>query len=133
MYVRIDLKQHVQSIEIRLVQPTDDLRIITHAAKQGLSKIFKDGYHYKKTGVCFEELTSKSSCQLDLFHQMDEAKLQKTEELMMLFDKINQKFGRSTLHLAAEGSSKPWDSRVQMRSPCYTTRWSELAIVRNCT
>jgi DNA polymerase V len=130
---REDLAQHFQSIEVRLAHPTDDLRTITHLAKKGLAQIFKEGYHYKKTGICFEELCPKSSRQLDLFHQSSDEELQKTEKLMSIFDKINQRFGRHTLHLAAEGSSKPWDSRLQKRSPCYTTRWVELPVVRNCT
>lgn len=130
---REDLAQHFQSIELRFPYPTDDVRTITHLAKRGLLQIFKAGYHYKKTGVCFEELLPKASVQKDLFHQPSEEELQKSEDLMSVLDKINQRFGRHTLHLAAEGSSKPWDSRIQLRSPCYTTRWSELLRVHNGT
>lgn len=130
---REDLAQHAQSIEMRFVSPTDDLRVITQLAKHCLSKLFKEGYHYKKTGVCLEALTPKASRQLDLFNQATDEEQEKTEELMLLFDKINQKFGKSTLRLAAEGNSKPWDSRLQMRSPRYTTCWSELAFVKNGT
>lgn len=128
---RDDLAQHVQSIAIRFAYPTDDLRIITHLAKNGLSQIFKQGYHYKKTGVCLVDLIPKELRQLDLLHQVSQKELQKTEDFMLIFDKINQKFGRNTLYLAAEGcNSKPWDARLQMRSPRYTTCWSELPAVR---
>lgn len=130
---REDLTQHCQSIEIRLSQPTDDLRIITQLAKQGLAKIFKEGCYYKKTGICLEELLPKASRQLDLFQQSSDEVVQKSEDLMAVLDKINQRFGRHTLHLAAEGRNKPWDARVEMRSPCYTTQWVELARVRNGT
>ncbi len=130
---REDLAQHVQSIELQFPYPTDDVRIVTHFAKQGLLRIFKAGYYYKKTGVCLEELLPKASTQMDLFHQPSEETLQKTEKIMSVLDKINQRFGRHTLHLAAEGSSKPWDSRLQLRSPCYTTQWSELLRVHNAT
>lgn len=130
---RDDLAQHFQSLEVRFVYPTDDLRIITQEAKKSLSQIFKAGYFYKKTGVCLEDITPKASRQLDLFHQSSEEELQKTENFMSLFDAINRRFGRQTLRLAAEGNSKPWNSRMEMCSPCYTTRWSELPIVRNAT
>lgn len=129
---RDDLAQQFQSIEVRC-KPTDDLRVITHYAKKGLIQLFKEGYYYKKTGICLEELVPKTSRQFDLFYDENDDELQKTENLMSIFDEINQKFGKGTLHLAAEGSSKPWDSRLQMCSPCYTTRWSELATVRNET
>lgn len=131
---REDMAQHTQSIEVRFAYPTDDLRIITHLAKKGLSQIFKQGYYYKKTGVCLVDLISKESRQLDLFHDVSHKELQATEDFMGIFDKVNQKFGRNTLYLAAEGcNGKPWDARLQMRSPRYTTCWSELPVVRNRT
>lgn len=130
---REDLTQHCQSIDVSLSQPTDDLRIITHLAKNGLAQIFREGCYYKKTGVCFEALLPKASRQLDLFLQASDEVVQKTEDLMSILGKINQRFGRHTLHLAAEGRTKPWDARLQMRSPCYTTQWTELARVRNRT
>ncbi|MCO1336735.1 DUF4113 domain-containing protein [Microbulbifer sp. OS29] len=41
-------------------------------------------------------------------------------------DQINQKFGRGTLFLGAEGIKKKWKMRQQYKSPAYTTRWDEL-------
>jgi DNA polymerase V len=123
---REDLAQHFQSIEVNFINPTDDLRIITKFAKKCLRRIFKPGYHYKKAGVCLEDLIPKDPRQLDMFHQPSDEVLEKTEQLMSIFDRINQKFGRSTIRLAAEGYSKPWAMRAQLKSPAYTTRWSDL-------
>lgn len=102
--------QHCQSIEVSLSQPTDDLRVITHQAKKRLAQIFREGCCYKKTGICFDDLLPKASRQLDLFLQTSDDVVQKTEDLMSILDKINQRFGRHTLHLAAEGRNKPWDA-----------------------
>ncbi|BCA95647.1 DNA polymerase V subunit UmuC [Legionella antarctica] len=126
---REDLAQHFQSIEVNFINPTDDLRIITRFAKKCLGRIFKPGYHYKKAGVCLEDLIPKDPRQLDMFHQPSDETLEKTEQLMSLFDKINQKFGRSTIRLAAEGYSKPWAMLAEIKSPAYTTRWSDLPVV----
>lgn len=123
---REDLAQHFQSIEVGFINPTDDLRIITKFAKKCLRRIFKSGYHYKKTGVCLEDLIPKDPRQLDMFHQPSDEDLERTEQLMSVLDKINQKFGRSTLRLAGEGYSKPWAMRSQLKSPAYTTQWSAL-------
>jgi DNA polymerase V len=123
---REDLAQHFQSIQVNFINPTDDLRIITKFAKNCLRRIFKAGYHYKKAGICLEDLIPKDPRQMDMFHQPSDEDLKKTEQLMSIFDKINQKYGRSTIRLAAEGYSKPWAMRAQMKSPAYTTRWSEL-------
>ncbi|MCW8400633.1 Y-family DNA polymerase [Legionella sp. PATHC038] len=127
---REDLAQHVQSIEFRFINPTDDLRLITKIAKRCLQRIFKSGYYYKKAGVCLLDLIPKKPRQLDLFHQPCEEQIQDAEQLMSVFDQINQKFGRSTIRLAAEGYAKPWAMRAELKSPAYTTRWSEVPLVR---
>lgn len=127
---REDLAQYNQSAAISLVSPTDDLRLITYHAKKCLEKIYKHGFQYKKVGVCLEELSCKNHQQLDIFHQASEASQEKTEQLMHLFDSINQKFGRHTIKLAAEGYSKEWAMKSGLKSPSYTTQWSELPVVR---
>lgn len=126
---RDDLKQYAKSIEYRLVNPTDDTRVITKVAKLCLKKLFKSGVHYKKVGVMLEGLMDKSTKQLDLFHQPRDGELVKKDQLMGVLDRINARFGSHTVKLAAEGYSKPWVMRSQMRSPCYTTRWAELPVV----
>lgn len=128
---RQDLMQYANSIECRLVNPSDDTRVITKLAKLGLKKIYKPGIHYKKVGVVFEDLIDKTQRQLDLFHQPSDGALVKKDQLMAVFDTINQRYGRHTIKLAAEGYSKPWATRSEMRSPCYTTNWSQLPIVRS--
>jgi DNA polymerase V len=127
---REDLAQHFQSMEVKLINPTDDLRVITKMAKRCLRRIFKNGFYYKKAGVCLEDLIPKDPRQMDMFHQPSDEMLEKTEQLMSVFDKINQKFGRHTMRLAAEGYSKPWAMRSELKSPAYTTRWSDLPQVR---
>lgn len=126
---REDLAQYFQSIEVNFINPTDDLRIITKMAKRCLRQIFKSGYHYKKAGVCLEDLISNKVQQLALFHQPSTERLEKTQQLMAAFDGINQKYGRSTIRLAAEGYHKPWAMRAELKSPAYTTRWSDLPCV----
>lgn len=127
---RSDLAQRAPAIEVRLVNPTDDLRIITKVAKRCLKRVFKEGYYYKKTGVCLKDLILKDGYQLDLFHQPSEEQLYRREQLMNVFDRINQKYGQSTLRLAAEGYSKPWAMLAELKSPAYTTQWSELPQAR---
>jgi DNA polymerase V len=127
---RGDLEYYAKNMECRLVNPTDDTRVITAVAKLCLKKLFKPGIQYKKVGVMLVDLISKSNTQLDLFHQHSDEDLVKTDQLMSVFDTINTRFGRHTIKLAAEGYSTPWAMRANMRSPCYTTRWDELPIVR---
>ncbi len=130
---RQELPQHDIKIQFKLLNPTDDLRLITRIARRCLLKIYKPGFHYKKAGVCFDDLISNAAMQLDLFNQPTTIELDKKDDLMNVFDRINRKFGRHTIKLAAEGFNKPWAMRADMQSPGYTTRWSDLAVIRNRT
>lgn len=127
---RNDLAQHFQGLEVKFISPTDDLRVVTKMAKKLLKQIFKAGYHYKKAGICLEDLIAKNIRQLDLFHHHSEEIFQKNERFMSIFDSINQKYGRSTIKLAAEGYSQTWIMKRELKSPAYTTRFSELALVK---
>lgn len=127
---RDDLAQHFQSVEVRFINATDDVRLITKMAKRCLRRIFKTGFFYKKAGVCLEDLIPRDSRQLDLFHQPSEVQLEHTQQLMSVLDQINKKYGRSTIRLAAEGYARPWAMRAELKSPAYTTRWSDVLQVR---
>ena len=126
---REDLKQYVKSIEYRMVNPSNDTRIITQVAKRCLKKLYKNGIYYKKVGVMLEDLIPSNPRQHDMFNPISEETVKQSEQLMSVFDKINARFGRHSVRLAAEGYSEMWKMRSEMRSPCYTTRWSELPIV----
>ncbi|HHF7346357.1 TPA: Y-family DNA polymerase [Legionella feeleii] len=127
---RADLAQYHQSITLKLEMPTDDLRLITHYGKEGLRQIYKAGFQYKKVGICLEELISKEHLQLDIFHQ-PQKKFEKTEQIMTVLEAINHKYGRHSIKLAAEGYSKTWAMKSELKSPAYTTRWSDLAKVKS--
>jgi DNA polymerase V len=123
---RDDLAQHCPSIQLHFIHPTDDLRLITQYAKRCLMRIYKSGYYYKKAGICLEGLIAKDQRQLHLFSHCSEDSLERSEAWMSVLEEINKKFGRSTLRLAAEGYVKPWAARTGLKSPAYTTRWSEV-------
>jgi len=48
---------------------------------------------------------------------------------MALMDKLNQR-GRGTLYFAGQGIQQAWQMKREMLSPRYTTRWSDLPIVK---
>ena len=127
---RQDLKQYSNSMECYLINPSDDTRVITAMAKLCLEKIFKAGIQYKKVGVMLGDLIHKSQIQLDLFEQANDELLAKKDQLMTVFDAINHRYGKRLIKLAAEGYSRPWATLCERRSPCYTTSWNDLPIVR---
>jgi len=127
---RLDLPQYNYSIAYKLEYPTDDLRSLTHRAKFCLRQMFRPGFHYQKAGICFTDLISKEQVQMDLFNQPSDEQIKQSEQLMSVWEAINNKYGRHTLRLAAEGRGKSWEMRSELRSPSYTTKWSDLPLVR---
>lgn len=125
---RKDLAQYSNSIGFRLVNPTDDIRSLTKAAKFCLAKIYRQDIHYHKSGVLLADLIDKQYRQMDLFQQPSDEEILETEKVMKLIDAVNKKYGSRTLRLAAEGFRKSWSMKRQLKSPHYTTRWSELPV-----
>ena len=49
--------------------------------------------------------------------------------MMALMDKLNRQ-GRGKLYFAEQEIQQAWQMKREMLSPRYTTRWSDLPIVR---
>ncbi|PJD91404.1 MAG: DNA polymerase V, subunit C [Legionella sp.] len=130
---RQDLPQYYHHMTHIFIAPTDDLRLITTAAIDCLKQIYKPGVHYKKAGVCVDVLMSKHHRQMDMLDQPTTEEADKINCLMTMFDRINHKFGKDTLKLAAEGFQHTYAARSSMCSPLYTTQWSDLPTVVNKT
>lgn len=92
-------------------------------AFEGLQSIFKEGHEYKKAGIVLHDFYKKEQGQLDLFNTHDNAR---DDKLMETVDHINRKKGRNTVKFAACGIDQFWKMLSQLKSPAYTSRWSEL-------
>jgi DNA polymerase V len=65
---------------------------------------------------------------LNLFD--DNAPRADSEQLMTLLDQLNAKEGKGTLYFAGQGIQQQWQMKRDMLSPRYTTRFSDLPVVR---
>lgn len=126
---RDDLPSYSNLASFSLVHATDDIRLLTQYARTGLKKIFKPGIHYHKSGVLLAGLVNKNHRQRDLFTALSDQSLQQGDNMMQVMDRINTKYGSRTIRLAAEGFNKAWSMSRQLKSPHYTTRWSDLPTV----
>lgn len=89
-------------------------------------------HRYMKAGVILTELMPRGASQADLFRpQIDEH-----PALFAAMDRINARFGRHVLALAAQGCPRQlqsgdaaWSMSRQYLSPRYTTRWEDLPVV----
>lgn len=119
-------KQYSSSIKLQLDYPTSDSKLIVKRAVEGIKRIYKEGYRYKKAGIILYELYSSSSVRGLLDYDKP-----RTDSLMRSLDEINYRYGSATLRLAAEGVRRSWHMRREKVSPCYTTSFDQLMIVKS--
>ncbi|WP_395488969.1 translesion error-prone DNA polymerase V subunit UmuC [Cedecea davisae] len=111
----------------RLTTPTCDTRDIIRIATQALNHIWKDGFRYMKAGVMLSDFYSQGVAQLGLF---DEYQPQaNSSALMQVIDSINHS-GRGSIGFAGKGIQKSWEMKRRMLSPGYTTRYTDLPLVK---
>lgn len=122
-----EMPQYDGSITVKLDTPSDDTMVLIGAALEGLSKIYRSGYHYKKSGVILLGLQGKGTAQASLFD--DTEKQEKSATMMNTMDAINKKMGKGSISLAASGIQQRWAMRRGSHSQNYTTDWNELMIV----
>ena len=119
-------KQYSSSIKLQLDYPTSDSKMIVKRAIEGIKRIYKEGYLYKKAGIILYELHNSSSVRGLLDYDKP-----RTDSLMRSLDEINYRYGSATLRLAAEGIRRSWHMRREKVSPCYTTSFDQLMIVKS--
>jgi DNA polymerase V len=119
--------KYAKGIICELPYPTDDTRLITKAATSGLMHVFRDGYAYSKAEIMLLDLRQRGEFTDDMFATSQPAAV---EQVMTVLDQINNKWGRGTLRPAGVPIAPEWAMRREMMSPSYTTKFSELWLVR---
>ena len=122
-----DDPQYSNSLTLKLPVATDTTHELITAALQGIRKIWRDGFAYKKAGVMFIGLVPASQVQADFFDDKDRTR---SKKLMAALDSINGRFGSGTLGYASSGIAKEWKATFNRRSPAFTTNWDELPVAR---
>jgi DNA polymerase V len=70
------------------------------------------------------EIRPAALVQADLFGSIEDS--ERSDTLMGIMDRINQRWGRGTLRTASEQAEGIWKMNRGNLSPRYTTAWSEL-------
>jgi DNA polymerase V len=118
-----------QQHDIRFAAPTADTGRITGELVAAAQAAFSPGTWYHRANVLLYNLAGEQSLQPDLFKEVNLADIELSQSRLQAFDAINDKYGKQTLHYAAEDLSQAWQPRQQLRSPRYTTNWEELPLV----
>ena len=114
-------KQYSNSIKLQLPYSTNNSIKIVKRALEGIKKIYRQGYRYKKAGVILYGLTKAKQTRGLLDYDRESS-----DSIMNTLDRINERYGSSTIRLASEGVDKSWSMRRESVSPCYTTRFDDL-------
>ncbi|MCA9354000.1 MAG: Y-family DNA polymerase, partial [Candidatus Kaiserbacteria bacterium] len=107
--------------------PTSDSFELMRAAARLTEKLYEAGVPYKKAGVTVSGLRSLEVQQESLFEPASTPKA--TAAVSELIDTLNDHTGREVVLLGSRLKSQKWQSRHDVRSPAYTTRWSDVASV----
>lgn len=74
----------------------------------------------KKAGIVALDLQDEAIVQQKLFGKPP------ADQVMQVLDQINAKMGQGTLRIASASPRAKWQMRQRLRSPRYTTRWTEI-------
>jgi DNA polymerase V len=124
-----DSPYYANQAQIILPQPTHYTPTLIHYAKEGIKRIFREGFQYKKTGLTLGGLVPRKAYQLDLFVKKNGHEA-KEKALMEVMDRLNQQYGRKIIKTAAEGIEQPWKSKRESCTPHYTTNWKDLLTIQ---
>ena len=103
-----------------------------------LHSIFLQGYKYKKVMITLLDLTEDKHIQGELFEETSIEILNKKKSIMKVYDSVNEKYGKGTLHTGirnqiadfnSQGNHADWIMNRNFLSPEYTTNFNELPIV----
>jgi DNA polymerase V len=95
-------------------------------AFNGLARIYKPGYDYRRAGVTLGSLELADLAPKRLWA---DDWYERQRRLMAAIDRVNAKYGRDTVRCGVFHTSGAWRTRFAKRSPRYTTRWPEICDV----
>jgi DNA polymerase V len=118
--------QYAKAFTLNVAPKSDSTWELRELAFNGLARIYKPGYDYRRAGVTLGALELADLVAKRLW--ADEW-YECQRRLMAAVDHLNAKYGRDTVRCGIFPTEGAWRTRFAKRSPRYTTRWSEICIV----
>lgn len=113
----------------RLPEPTAATGRLLTTGLELLGEMYDPDFSYMKVAVTLLEIVDIHDWQLSLMQAADGR--ERDVRLMTSVDALNTRFGHGTVWHAAEDKLRAsWHSRQALRSPRYTTSWTDLPKVR---
>lgn len=109
--------------------PSADTGTLMQYAVTMMTELYSPSQFYHRAGIWLHDFVPDNLFQTDLFGQVDVEAEVRSQARMNAIDSINQRYGRETLHFAAQDLGRNWQPVRKLRSPRYTSSWEELPIV----
>lgn len=130
---RMDDPQYYASPTFEFDRPTSDTLLLTHTACSLVERAWRAGIKYRRAGVIVSNLVDEGSPVLSqsLFDDpaMD-VRRTKRRQLMVVMDTLTDLYGKGILKTASSLLSTKWEMKRDYLTPCYTTNWDDLLVVK---
>lgn len=123
---RKDLPQYSKNIILKTPYPTNSSIDLIKLATAGLTKIYKNGYQYKKAGIIVMDLTPENAKQFTLFSDENHKHL----AIMKTIDYLNKEIGLNKVKFASQDLGRTWKMNQEKLSPRYTTKLNEIIDIK---
>ncbi|MEE4179021.1 MULTISPECIES: translesion error-prone DNA polymerase V subunit UmuC [Pseudomonas syringae group] len=123
-----DEAKYANGALVELPYPTNDVRLMTKAATEAVSRLFRPGFKYSKAEVLLLDLRQPGEFTDDLFAACQPAA---AEKVMGVLDEVNSRWGRGTLRAGSVPADPQWAMRRDLMSQSYTTKLDQLWTVRS--
>ena len=107
---------------------TNDSFELISLARRLIERGYRRGFDYTKAGIMLAQLARAEERPRTLFE--DPERIGARARLMDAIDDINRRFGRMTVVPGSQGYQRPWKMRADMKSPAWTTRISDVPVVK---
>jgi DNA polymerase V len=119
------------STVVSLPEATNDSLALIKAATHGVAKTWREPgqvpWRYSKAGVITTDLVALADSPRALIGRLDR---ERSGPLMAALDACNARWGRGAVVPARAGltTKRDWNTKFEMRTPCYTTRVADLPL-----
>ena len=120
---------HRLSQAVKFTTPTADTGTLCAALIQALGDTFNPQELYHKADVVLYDLIPAESLQTDLLGMVRPDQNTREVARMAALDALNARYGKQSIHFAAEHLSQAWRPRHNRGSPRYTSDWGELPTI----
>ena len=126
---RKDVVQGTLSASAPLHPATADSTRITRLALTLVRncRSYPESCEWTKAGVLLTDLCRKENVAQDLFSVGDN---RRGDALMAAVDAVKSRYGRHSIALGMTDAEAGWQMRREKLSPCWTTRWEDLPVVK---